>query len=157
MCEFYLFLALLTLVLLIHFLYTSFKGGLLQSLPRFFDIIIKRPILLWLLPMYRHGKGDNNGSPFTIDTKAYHLSSFKRALEILEIFTLRLVSTQKFWKMQNSVTLGVMYVKVYISRMKMSQRIQFWHQNLLKIMIFKKMALLPDIRKFSHLKLNINW
>ena len=28
-----------------------------------------------------------------------------------------------------------MYVKVYIARMKMTQRIHFWHPNLLKITI----------------------
>ena len=39
-------------------------------------------------------------------------------------------------KCRNFLTLTLMYVKVYISRMEMSQRIHFWHQNLLKIMIF---------------------
>ena len=33
-----------------------------------------------------------------------------------------------------------MYVKVYISRMEMSQKVNFCHQNLLKIMIFWEMG-----------------
>ena len=33
-----------------------------------------------------------------------------------------------------------MYIKVYISGMEMSQRIHFWYQILLKMMIFEKMA-----------------
>ena len=33
-----------------------------------------------------------------------------------------------------------MYVKVYISRMEMSQRIHFWHQDLPRITIFEKVA-----------------
>ena len=39
-------------------------------------------------------------------------------------------------KCRNFLNLTVMYVKVYISRMEMGQRIHFWHQNLLKITIF---------------------
>ena len=34
------------------------------------------------------------------------------------------------------VPLTVMYVKVYISKMEMTQRIHFWHQNLLKTTVF---------------------
>ena len=48
-----------------------------------------------------------------------------------------------FWNIESAVNfkpLTIMYVKVYISRMEMSQRIYFWHQNLLKITIFEKMA-----------------
>ena len=33
-----------------------------------------------------------------------------------------------------------MNAKLYISRMKMSQKTHFWHQNLLKITIFEKIA-----------------
>ena len=39
---------------------------------------------------------------------------------------------------RNFETLTVMYVKLYISGMEMSQRIRFWHLNLLKITIFQE-------------------
>ena len=49
------------------------------------------------------------------------------------ILSLRLVSTQKFWRIERAVTFKLSpYVKVYISRMEISQRIYFWHQDLLK-------------------------
>ena len=68
-----------------------------------------------------------------------------------------------------------MYVKVYISRMEMTQKSQFWHQNLIKIYIFlrkwqtitflvKKVFEQPTKRNFelkmiklhdNHLKTNI--
>ena len=50
---------------------------------------------------------------------------------------LRLVSNQNFdkYKVTFKLKLTIMYAKVYISGMEMRQSI-FWHQNLLKIMIF---------------------
>ena len=58
---------------------------------------------------------------------------------------LKEVWTQKFLKhieCCNFQTITVMYIKVYISGMEMSQRIHFWYQILLKMMIFffEKMA-----------------
>ena len=55
-------------------------------------------------------------------------------------------------KCRNFLSLTVMYIKVCISRMEMSQRIYFWHQNLLQITIFwenSKKTLLWSKKKFK--------
>ena len=44
----------------------------------------------------------------------------------------------KHIKSCNFQTITVMYIKVYISGMKMSQRTHFWYQILLKMLLFKE-------------------
>ena len=43
---------------------------------------------------------------------------------------------ENIWSAVTFQTIAVMYIKVYISGMQMSQRIHFWYQILLKMLIF---------------------
>ena len=66
-------------------------------------------------------------------------STFKKAIKAIVEWPLREVWTQIFLKhieCYNFQTISVMYIKVYISGMEMSQRIHFWYQILLKMVIF---------------------